>query len=60
MHPSEASGTNCEVVPGPAQFQVRAPEAIFHFMHGGFRIEADCSKDGPWSDRGLQFGHPSV
>eukprot|EP00969_Alexandrium_andersonii_P152822 6757627-Alexandrium_andersonii.AAC.1 len=25
MHPSRASGTNFEVVPGPAQFTLRAP-----------------------------------
>eukprot|EP00969_Alexandrium_andersonii_P161785 7150785-Alexandrium_andersonii.AAC.1 len=39
-HPSRASGTNFEAAPGPAQFQVRPPEASWRFPHGGLRIEA--------------------
>eukprot|EP00969_Alexandrium_andersonii_P368887 15473907-Alexandrium_andersonii.AAC.1 len=30
-HPSGASGSNVEVTPGPAQFQVRTPGAMLHF-----------------------------
>eukprot|EP00969_Alexandrium_andersonii_P241627 10669401-Alexandrium_andersonii.AAC.1 len=59
MHPSGASGTNFEVVPGPAQFKLRTPEASLHVTHGGLRIEADCGTDGPWADCGLHFGHPA-
>eukprot|EP00969_Alexandrium_andersonii_P135935 6014054-Alexandrium_andersonii.AAC.1 len=29
-HPSRASGTNFEAVPGPGQFQVRTREAMLH------------------------------
>eukprot|EP00969_Alexandrium_andersonii_P191580 8461240-Alexandrium_andersonii.AAC.1 len=39
-HPSGVSETDVEAVPGPAQFQVRAPEAILHATHGGLRIGA--------------------
>eukprot|EP00969_Alexandrium_andersonii_P183566 8111280-Alexandrium_andersonii.AAC.1 len=50
-HPSGASGTNFEAAPGPAQFQVRTPEASVHVTLGGLRrIEADCSIDGPSAD----------
>eukprot|EP00969_Alexandrium_andersonii_P065821 2902425-Alexandrium_andersonii.AAC.1 len=59
-HPLKASGTNFEVIPGPSRFQVRAREAMFKFTHGGLRIEADCSTDGPWADCGLHFGHPAT
>eukprot|EP00969_Alexandrium_andersonii_P330186 14592021-Alexandrium_andersonii.AAC.1 len=31
MQPSGASGTNFQVFPGPAPFQVRTPEAILAF-----------------------------
>eukprot|EP00969_Alexandrium_andersonii_P025012 1092802-Alexandrium_andersonii.AAC.1 len=31
MHPSGAPRTSFEVVPGPAHFQVRTPEAMFAF-----------------------------
>eukprot|EP00969_Alexandrium_andersonii_P353146 15439225-Alexandrium_andersonii.AAC.1 len=55
-HPSRASGANLEAVPGPAQFKLRSPEAILHFIHGGLRIEAHCSTDGPFADCGLHSG----
>eukprot|EP00969_Alexandrium_andersonii_P247611 10941350-Alexandrium_andersonii.AAC.1 len=58
MHPSGASGINFEAVPGPAQFQVRTPEAILYFTHGGLRIEAEWSPDGPCAHCGLHFGRP--
>eukprot|EP00969_Alexandrium_andersonii_P046540 2042046-Alexandrium_andersonii.AAC.1 len=32
-HPSRASGANVETVLGPAQLQVRTPEAILHVTH---------------------------
>eukprot|EP00969_Alexandrium_andersonii_P142587 6304796-Alexandrium_andersonii.AAC.1 len=54
MHPSRDSAINFEAVLGPAQFQVRAREAILHCTHGGLRIGADCSTDAPWAD----FGRP--
>eukprot|EP00969_Alexandrium_andersonii_P034643 1515587-Alexandrium_andersonii.AAC.1 len=60
MHPSRASGTSFEAAPGPAQFQVRTPEAILRFREGGLRIEADCSTDAPLADCGLHFGHPAM
>eukprot|EP00969_Alexandrium_andersonii_P323500 14293317-Alexandrium_andersonii.AAC.1 len=60
MHPSGGSGTNLGAVPGPAQFQVRTPEAIPHVTHGGLRIEADCSAEEHWADCGLLFEHNSV
>eukprot|EP00969_Alexandrium_andersonii_P102481 4523285-Alexandrium_andersonii.AAC.1 len=56
MDPSRASGPNFEAAPGPAQFQVRRPEAVLHFPHGGLRIEADFSFDEPWADCGLHVG----
>eukprot|EP00969_Alexandrium_andersonii_P115779 5120460-Alexandrium_andersonii.AAC.1 len=55
-HPSGASGANFEFVPGPAQFKLRAPEAILRLTHGGLRMEADCSPDEPLADCGLHFG----
>eukprot|EP00969_Alexandrium_andersonii_P231873 10239650-Alexandrium_andersonii.AAC.1 len=45
-----------KAVSGPAQFQVRTPEAVLHSLRGGLRIEADCSAGGPWPDCGLHFG----
>eukprot|EP00969_Alexandrium_andersonii_P138269 6114656-Alexandrium_andersonii.AAC.1 len=51
---------NFEAVPGPAQFQVRTPEASLQFARGGLRIEAACSTDGPSAECGLQFGHPAM
>eukprot|EP00969_Alexandrium_andersonii_P297992 13170509-Alexandrium_andersonii.AAC.1 len=60
MHPSRASGTNSEDAPGPAQFKVRTPEAILHFMHGRLRIEADWSIGEHWADWGLHFGQPAM
>eukprot|EP00969_Alexandrium_andersonii_P252403 11154484-Alexandrium_andersonii.AAC.1 len=47
-----------EATPGPAQFQVRTPEATLHFTHCGLWIEANCGTDGPSADCGLHFGHP--
>eukprot|EP00969_Alexandrium_andersonii_P365731 15466894-Alexandrium_andersonii.AAC.1 len=46
-HPSGASGTNFEAVPGPTQCKLRAPEAILTFWQGGLPSVADCSIDGP-------------
>eukprot|EP00969_Alexandrium_andersonii_P352180 15437096-Alexandrium_andersonii.AAC.1 len=60
MHPSAASGTSVEVVPGPAQLKLRKRAAILQFTRSGLRIEADCSRDGPWADGGLHFGHSSM
>eukprot|EP00969_Alexandrium_andersonii_P065891 2904840-Alexandrium_andersonii.AAC.1 len=54
--PSRASGTRFGAVSGPAQFKLRTPEAILHCTHGGVRIEADGSPDGPCVDCGLHFG----
>eukprot|EP00969_Alexandrium_andersonii_P323969 14314417-Alexandrium_andersonii.AAC.1 len=56
MHPSGAWGAKFEAVPGPARFQLRAPDAILHVTHGGLRIEADCSTGRPSADCGLHFG----
>eukprot|EP00969_Alexandrium_andersonii_P233519 10310045-Alexandrium_andersonii.AAC.1 len=56
MHPSGGSGANVEAALGPAQFKLRRPEASLHVPHGGSRIEADCSTDGPCADCGLHFG----
>eukprot|EP00969_Alexandrium_andersonii_P275786 12189230-Alexandrium_andersonii.AAC.1 len=55
-----ASETNIAAAPGPAQFQVRTPQAILHVTHGGLRIEADCSTDGPSTDCGPHFPHPAM
>eukprot|EP00969_Alexandrium_andersonii_P202501 8947228-Alexandrium_andersonii.AAC.1 len=55
-HPSGASGAHVEAVLGPAQFQVRTRDAVFHFTHGELRIEVGCGTDGPWADCGLHFG----
>eukprot|EP00969_Alexandrium_andersonii_P252712 11168496-Alexandrium_andersonii.AAC.1 len=57
--PRGLGGTNSQAFPGPAQFQVRTPEAILHLTHGGLRIGVDCSTDGPWADCGLHFGRPA-
>eukprot|EP00969_Alexandrium_andersonii_P077274 3406956-Alexandrium_andersonii.AAC.1 len=46
-----------EAVPGPAQFQVRTPEAMLHVRQLGLRIGADCSTDEHWVDCGLHLGH---
>eukprot|EP00969_Alexandrium_andersonii_P095793 4230623-Alexandrium_andersonii.AAC.1 len=32
MHPSRASGSKCEAIPGPAQFKLRTPQAISYFL----------------------------
>eukprot|EP00969_Alexandrium_andersonii_P106122 4681390-Alexandrium_andersonii.AAC.1 len=48
-HPSRVRRANFEAFPGPTQFQVRTPEAILQYTHGGLRIEADWSPDGPWA-----------
>eukprot|EP00969_Alexandrium_andersonii_P236122 10424437-Alexandrium_andersonii.AAC.1 len=40
--PLGSFGANFEAVSGPAQFQVRTPEANLCFAHGGLRIEVDC------------------
>eukprot|EP00969_Alexandrium_andersonii_P196546 8683628-Alexandrium_andersonii.AAC.1 len=37
-HPSRASGTNFEAVPGPAHFNLRTRQAILHVRQGGLRI----------------------
>ena len=58
--PRELRGAVSEADPGPAQFQVRTPEAILHFTLGGLRIEADWSTDEHWADCGLHFGHPAM
>eukprot|EP00969_Alexandrium_andersonii_P104366 4605432-Alexandrium_andersonii.AAC.1 len=60
MHSSEASGAKFEAVFGPAQFQVRMPEAILHVTQGGLRIEVYCRPGGPGADGGLHFGLPGV
>eukprot|EP00969_Alexandrium_andersonii_P105054 4635422-Alexandrium_andersonii.AAC.1 len=60
MCTSGAPGTTCFAALGPAQFQVRAPEAILRCPHGGLRIEADCSTDGHWADCGLHVKHPAM
>eukprot|EP00969_Alexandrium_andersonii_P197665 8732295-Alexandrium_andersonii.AAC.1 len=44
-----ASGPTVEAVPGPTQLKFRTPDASLHFMHGGLRMEADCSTGGPWA-----------
>eukprot|EP00969_Alexandrium_andersonii_P145726 6444990-Alexandrium_andersonii.AAC.1 len=56
MHPSGGSGTRFEAAPGPAQFKLRAPDAVLHVPHGGLRIEGDCSTDWPSADFGVDFG----
>eukprot|EP00969_Alexandrium_andersonii_P060515 2664376-Alexandrium_andersonii.AAC.1 len=45
-HPSGASGTDVETVPGSAHLKVRTHGMIMHVRKGGLRIEADCSTDG--------------
>eukprot|EP00969_Alexandrium_andersonii_P068200 3007833-Alexandrium_andersonii.AAC.1 len=45
--PSEAWLNTSEAVPGLARFQEQALEAGAHILHGGLRIQADCSTDGP-------------
>eukprot|EP00969_Alexandrium_andersonii_P243542 10758867-Alexandrium_andersonii.AAC.1 len=55
MHPSGASGDNCKAALGPAQFRLRTLGAMMHVMHGGLRMEADCSTDGHSADYALYF-----
>eukprot|EP00969_Alexandrium_andersonii_P220244 9726878-Alexandrium_andersonii.AAC.1 len=58
-HPLGASRAHFEADPEPAQLQCPAREVILRFTYGGLRIEADCSRDGPWAVCGLHFGRPA-
>eukprot|EP00969_Alexandrium_andersonii_P357226 15448311-Alexandrium_andersonii.AAC.1 len=58
--PRASFGGTFEAVPGPAQFQVRTPEAILHVPKRGLRIEADCSPGEHWVDCGLHVGHTRI
>eukprot|EP00969_Alexandrium_andersonii_P183603 8112894-Alexandrium_andersonii.AAC.1 len=56
MHPSGASGTNFEAVPGSAQFKLRALNAMLRFPRGGFGVQAECIIGAPSADCGLHLG----
>eukprot|EP00969_Alexandrium_andersonii_P266495 11778279-Alexandrium_andersonii.AAC.1 len=58
-HPSSFAD-EFEAALGPAQFQLRTPEASYRFTHGGLRVEAGWSPDEPWADCGLHFGHRAM
>eukprot|EP00969_Alexandrium_andersonii_P327163 14456679-Alexandrium_andersonii.AAC.1 len=45
MHPSGASGTKLEAVPGSPQSKLRTPEPYLRLREDGLRIEAECSTD---------------
>eukprot|EP00969_Alexandrium_andersonii_P133593 5907915-Alexandrium_andersonii.AAC.1 len=58
--PLRSFGGQVEAPLGPAQFQVRMPEASLRLPQGGLRIEADWIPDGPWTDCELHSGPPAM